>query len=61
MELLKKKIKNLFYVNYNKSASSCKPCIKACTQVNKKINGRKLSKIRTKEMIEILKISVSAH
>ena len=52
---LKKKIKNLFNVNYNKSASSCYPCMNACKKVNKKIKGRKLSKVSKREMAEILR------
>ena len=57
MMLLKKKIKSLFNVNYNKSASSCNPCMDACKKVNKKINGRKLSNVSNKEIAEILRIS----
>ena len=60
MALLRKKIKSLFNVDYNKSAKSCNPCMNECKKVNKKIKGRKLSKVSIKEMIEILKISVSS-
>ncbi|MDC0052009.1 hypothetical protein OAJ47_00025 [bacterium] len=59
-DIIKKKIKGLFNVNYDDSAKSCNPCMNACKQVNKKIKGRKLSKFNIKEMIEILKISVSS-
>ena len=55
-----KKIKSLFNVNYNKSAMSCNPCMNACKQVDKKINGKELSNVNNKEMLEILKISVSS-
>ena len=55
MMLLKKKIKSLFNVNYNKSASSCNPCMNACKKVNKKIKGRELSKVSNREMTEILR------
>ena len=58
--LLEKKIKSLFNVNYDDSAKSCNPCMNACKQVNRKIKGRKLSNVSIKEMIEILKISVSS-
>ena len=44
MESLRKKIKNLFEVNYNKSAKLCNPCGDARKKVNNKVNGRKLSK-----------------
>ncbi len=58
--VIKKKIKSLFNINLNKSASSCNPCMDACKKVNRKINGRKLSNVSNKEMDEILKISVSS-
>ena len=54
--LLKKKIKNLFQVNYNKSAFPCNPCLDACKKVSKKINGRKLSTVSTKELVKLLKV-----
>ena len=55
--MLSKKInKTLFDVNYNKSASSCNPCMSACKKVNNEINGRELPNFTNKEMLEILKI-----
>ncbi|MDC1475958.1 hypothetical protein N8084_00500 [Pelagibacteraceae bacterium] len=57
MELLKKKIKVLFNVNYNKSAKLCNPCMNACKKVNKKINGRELSKVSNNEIKELIKFS----
>ena len=57
MELLKKKIKILFNVNYNKSAKSCNPCMNACKKVNKKINGKELSKVSNNEIKELIKLS----
>ena len=56
MELLRKKIKNLFNVSYNKSAETCNPCMNACKKVNNKINGRKLSNVNNNEMKELLKV-----
>ena len=56
MVLLRKKIKSLFDVNYNESAKSCNPCMKACKKVNKKINGRDLSNISINEMKEFIKV-----
>jgi Fe-S-cluster-containing dehydrogenase component len=50
MALSEKKIRSLFNVNYNKSASSCNPCMDACKKVNNKINGRKLSIVSNNEM-----------
>ena len=60
MKLLKKKIKVLFNINYNKSTSTCNPCMSACKKVDKKINGRDLSNVNNKEMTEILKVSISS-
>ena len=56
MALLKKKIKNLFNVNYNKSAKICNPCMDACKKVNNKVNGRKLSTVSNNEMKELIKV-----
>ena len=55
MVSLRKKIKNLFDVNYNKSAKTCDPCMDACKKVNKKVNGRKLSTVSNNEMKELIK------
>ena len=54
--IIKKKIKSLFNVDYNKSAKSCNPCMNACKKVNNKINGRKLSAVSNNEMKEIMKV-----
>jgi Fe-S-cluster-containing dehydrogenase component len=56
MVLSEKKIRSLFNVNYNKSASSCNPCMDACKKVNNKINGRELSKVNNNEMKELIKV-----
>ena len=55
--ILGKKIKSLFDVNYNKSAKSCNPCMNACKKVNKKINGRELSKVSNNEIKELINFS----
>ena len=54
--IIKKKIKSLFDVDYNKSAKSCNPCMNVCKKVNNKINGRKLSKVSSIEMKELVKV-----
>ncbi len=51
-----KEFKNLFAVNYNKSAESCIPCMDACKKVDNEINGRELSNIENKEMKRLLKV-----
>ena len=56
MELLKKKIKSLFDVGYNKSTKSCNPCMNVCKKVDKKINGRELSDVSNNEMKELVKV-----
>ena len=56
MMLLKKKIKSLFNVDYNKSAKSCNPCMQACKKVDKKINGRELSDVSKNEMKKLIKV-----
>ena len=48
--------KNLFDVDYNKSAKSCNPCMNACEKVSKKIKGRELSKVNINEMKELIKV-----
>ena len=56
MVFLKKKIKSLFHVDYNKSTKSCNPCMNVCKKVDKKINGRELSKVTNDEMKELIKV-----
>ena len=56
MALLTKKIKSLFDVDYNKSTKSCNPCMNVCKKVDKKINGRELSKVTNDEMKELIKV-----
>ena len=59
MALSRKKIKDLFDVNYNKSTRSCNPCMDVCKKFNSKINGRELSKVNNKEMTELINIFFS--
>ena len=56
MELIIKKIKSLFDVDYNKSTKSCNPCMNVCKQVNNKINGKELSTVSNNEMKELIKV-----
>ena len=56
MALLRKKIQDLFDVDYNKSAKSCSPCIDTCKKVNNKINGRKLLSVNTNDIKELIKV-----
>ena len=43
-------------VDYNKSSKACSPCNLECKKINKRINDRKLSEIKTKEVPHILKV-----
>ena len=43
-------------VDYNKSSEACYPCVQECEKINKRINKRKLSKIKTEEVPHILKV-----
>ena len=53
MEEEKKFISN---IDYNKSSKACSPCSLECEKINKRINDRKLSEIKTKELPHILKV-----
>ena len=55
MVLLRKKIKDLFYINSNKFAKPCNPCMDMCKTVNNKVNGRELSTVSHNEMKELIK------
>tara|TARA_A100001011_G_scaffold316046_1_gene334896 strand:- start:207 stop:377 length:171 start_codon:yes stop_codon:yes gene_type:complete len=43
-------------IDYNKSSKPCSPCAEECKKINKKINKRKISEIKTKEVPHILKV-----
>ena len=43
-------------IDLNKSSKACSPCNLECEKINKRINNRKLSKIKTKEVPHILKV-----
>ena len=53
MKVKKKFISN---IDLNNSSKACSPCRLECEKINKKINDRKLSKIKTKEVPHILKV-----
>ena len=48
--------KNLLDINYNKSSKSCDPCALECKKINRKVNNRKLSDIKDKEVAHIFNI-----
>jgi len=43
-------------VDLNKSSEACSPCNLECKKINKRINNRKLSEIKTEEHPHILKV-----
>ena len=48
--------KNLFEIDLNKSTKACDPCALECEKINEKINKRKLSELKNKEVPHILNI-----
>ena len=43
-------------VDYNKSSKACPACASECEKINKRVNNRKLSEIKTNEVPHILKV-----
>ena len=43
-------------VDYNKSSKACPACASECEKINKRVNKRKMSQIKTKEVPHILKV-----
>ena len=43
-------------VDLTKSPRACSPCIQECKKINERINKRKMSQIKTKEVPHILKV-----
>ncbi len=53
---MKKQKKFISEINLNKSSSACSPCLLECKKVNERINKRKISEIKAKEVPHILKV-----
>jgi hypothetical protein len=53
---VKEEKKFMSNIDYNKSSKACSPCNLECKKINKRINDRKLSEIKTKEVPHILKV-----
>ena len=46
-EMVTKKFEtHLLDIDYNKYSKACDPCAEVCKKINKKVNNRKLSKIK---------------
>ena len=43
-------------IDLNKSSKACSPCMLECEKINKRINKRKISEIKTEEVPHILKV-----
>ena len=43
-------------VDLNKSSKACSTCAFECEKINKRINGRELSELETKEIPQVLKV-----
>ena len=48
--------KKLQEVDLNKSSKACPTCAFECEKINKRINGRELSELETKEIPQVLKV-----
>jgi len=53
---VKEEKKFMSNIDYNKSSKACSPCNLECKKINKRINKRKLSEIKVKELPHILKV-----
>ena len=53
---MKDKKKFMSDIDYNNSSKTCSPCNLECKKINKRINDRKLSEIKLKEVPHILKV-----
>jgi Fe-S-cluster-containing dehydrogenase component len=43
-------------IDYNKSSTGCPACSMECKKISKRINNRKLTEIKNKEVPHILKV-----
>mgnify|MGYP006227934927 CR=1 FL=1 len=53
---MKAKKKFISDIDYNKSSEGCPACSSECKKINRRINNRKLSEIKSKEFPHILKV-----
>ena len=53
---MKDKKKFMSNIDYNNSSKPCSPCNLECKKINKRINDRKFSEIKTKEVPHLLKV-----
>ena len=53
---MKQEKKFISEIDLNKSTKGCDPCALECEKINEKINKRKLSELKNKEVSHILSI-----
>tara|TARA_B100001057_G_scaffold457640_1_gene506136 strand:+ start:6131 stop:6301 length:171 start_codon:yes stop_codon:yes gene_type:complete len=53
---MKEKEKFISDIDYNKSSTACSPCSQECEKINERVNNRKLSKIKTEDIPQLLKV-----
>ena len=53
---MKEKKKFMSDIDLNKSASACPTCFEECKRINKRVNNRKLSDLKDKEIPHLLKV-----
>ena len=54
--MVKDKKKFISDIDFKKSSKGCTPCYLECKKIDKRINDRKISEIKTKEVPHILKV-----
>ena len=54
--MVKDKEKFISEIDLNKSSSACSPCFQECKKINERINKRKITEIKAKEVPHILKV-----
>ena len=54
--MIAEKKKFMSDIDLNKSASACPTCAEECEKINKRVNNRKLSEIKEKEIPHLLKV-----
>ena len=53
---MKEEKKFMSEIDLNKSSKACSPCNLECEKINKRINNRKFSEIKTEEVPHTLKV-----
>ncbi len=56
MEVVKANKKFMSDIDLNESLEACSPCKQECEKINKRINNRKLSEIKTEDIPQIFKV-----